>query len=181
MDILSLIHALEQKLIYLEYCLDPIETIPAYQLPRGVFRMTIRHDRVETMACFKEIQTDLERLKTEQPLMSWHMMQYLAHQIERKVRILSQCYALTRTAPSSRRSIQMKQLLTRHQWVDVLHQEKEKLLRQQAAFKNALHPTLEPQAREAIQSALSAIQTNLSTVEQNLIMTAYQNHHPVKV
>jgi len=171
-SVIEIIETLNQRLPELEYCLDELGKVQCSLLPRGLFRASQHEEWMTPGVCTEEIRADLKRLQhlyvtesnsaavlfiAKQVGLKMHMLLHLCHLRRRKITAHHQT------------SFEMKQLLTRQQWLDTVLHERERLLQQQSALRLALDKNKESShATLTLEHAIGDVEDQLASLQQVL-------------
>lgn len=174
MSVIDVLETLAQRLPELEYRLDEIGKIQSAVLPKGLFKAGRFSETLSSSTCIGEVRTDLLHLKAL--LEEVHeerspVVAYLTQQVSLKMQVLLQlCHQYRRKKiTAARTNIEMKQLVTRDQWLNTVRQEHQRLLLQQSALKSALDKNQQnAHAVLTLQRALDDVKDQLVAVERTL-------------
>lgn len=170
-SVMTVIEALKNRLPELDYQLDGVN-IKRSELPKGLFKCVQFLDVVPGRECIEEIRSTLSDLKTlleaaseiDSPVGS-----YLAKKVALKMQVLLHLCHQRKKNQSMRTNAEMKQLVTRDQWVQTVYEDRERLLKQQSALQKTLAQQSEkPDVTAAIQQALTDVEERLSALERLL-------------
>jgi hypothetical protein len=171
-SVMDVLQTLTKRLPELEYRLDGIGKIRTSQLPKGLFRSAQFEESMTSSGCIEEIRSDLIRLKTllEDVLDQTSPAVYLAKQVSLKMQVLLQlCQQSRRKNFEKKTNIEIKQLVTRNEWLDNMQNERQRLIRQQAALLSALEENKESShVTTSLQHALDDVEGQLSSVTRML-------------
>ena len=174
-SVIELVETLTKRLPELEYQLDEIGKIQSMALPKGLFRASQFSETMTSLACIEEIRSDLAHLKSlleNAAEQTSPLVLYIAKQVSLKMQVLLQlCHQHRRKKIASAKvNVEMKQLVTRQQWLESVHQEHQRLLMQQSALQCALEQHQDnTHAISTLQHALTDVATQLLSIKQLLL------------
>ncbi len=171
-SVMAVIEALKERLPELDYQLNEVR-LKKSELPKGLFKCVQFLDFVPARECIDEVRFGLNDLKillqsateADSPLGS-----YLAKKIALKMQVLLQICHARKKNQVLHTNVEMKQLVTRDQWLKTLHDDRERLLKQ----RGALQKTLQQQSEDvdvaaALKKALTDVEERLSDLDRLLV------------
>jgi DNA repair exonuclease SbcCD ATPase subunit len=175
--LVNILETLTDRLPELEWRLDELKHIHVSTLPPGLFRTAKPEGWLNPQGCVDEIKQDIKSIRRAHETRAGR---FLAERVSQKINVLLRlCQVHRRKADiNSRFSLDMKQLVTRQQWLKILEAEIERLAHQQAAVRCALEKnTHSSDALIALQQDLSEITRQLNCAEEKLASVSGFSHH----
>jgi len=164
----NILQTLTDRLPELEWRLSKLTTIHASTLPSGLFRLSERDGWFIPQVCIDEVKQDIVSLREAHET---RVGLFLAERVSQKINVLLRlCQVYRRkTEVKSRVSLDMKQLVTRQQWLEIIEKDIEKLRHLQAGIQCALEKNTHlPEAIITLQQDLTEITRQLNGAQETL-------------